>query len=285
MSVDAIAKCLYALECSCHPMFTPLQGNWQLKLRHDTNKPLFKALLAHMKNMDRWGCHRSAIEVCKLLLALDSDGPMGAMLCLDYCSLKAGEYAWLERFSEKYRSDSSLWLFPKFSYSLVVCRFYLEEEESSHNTCLDTTKACSADLMNQALVLHPSVLMKLVAKVPLKDQAWTNILKSSFFHLDQIRIPSLEHLINIYVERNYPIWRLPDLKKLLRNGALLVIETLEHNKSDAKDLACVRKEAFSSDKNEKLSGFNCFVALFVVTRFPSSLIFYCSIHVRYIFKP
>ncbi|XWS31943.1 hypothetical protein CRYUN_Cryun23aG0118800 [Craigia yunnanensis] len=250
MSADVIAKCLYALECAWHPMFTPLLGNCQLKFSHDSNKPLFKALFTHMKNMDRRGCNRSALEVCKLLLAFDSDDPMGAMFCLDYFALRAGEYAWLERFSEDYRSDTSLWLFPNFSYSLAVCRFYLEREESSHNTCLDTTKASSADLMNQALMLHPSVLKKLVAKVPLKDQAWTNILKNSFFLSDQIGIPTLDHLINIYVERNYLIWRLPDLQKLLRNGALLVIETMEHNRSDAKDWACVRKEAFSSDKNE-----------------------------------
>ncbi|PPD72449.1 hypothetical protein GOBAR_DD30648 [Gossypium barbadense] len=247
MSADAIAKCLYAMECAWHPMFTPLQGNCQLKFSHDLNKPLFKALFTHMKNMDRRGCHRSALEVCKLLLALDSDDPMGAMFCLDYFALRAGEYAWLEQFSEDYRTDTSLWLLPSFSYSLAVCRFYLEQEESSD---ADTAKASSADLMNQALMLHPPVLKKLVAKVPLKDQAWTNILKNSYFHSDQIGIPSVDHLINIYVEQNYLIWRLPDLQKLLRDGASHVIQTLEHNKNDAKDWTCVRKEAFPSNKNE-----------------------------------
>lgn len=247
MSADAIAKCLYAMECAWHPMFTPLQGNCQLKFSHDSNKPLFKALLTHMKNMDRRGCHRSALEVCKLLLVLDSDDPMGAMFCLDYFALRAGEYAWLEQFSEDYRTDTSLWLLPNFSYSLAVCRFYLEQEESSN---ADNAKASSADLMHQALMLHPPVLKKLVAKVPLKDQAWTNIVKNSYFHSDQIGIPSVDHLINIYIEQNYLIWRLPDLQKLLRDGASLVIQTLEHNKNDAKDWMCVRKEAFPSNKNE-----------------------------------
>ncbi|GMI69525.1 hypothetical protein like AT2G46900 [Hibiscus trionum] len=252
MSADTIAKCLYALECAWHPMFTPLQGNCQLKFSHDSNKPLFKALFTHMKNMDRRGCHRTALEVCKLLLALDSDDPMGAMFCLDYFAVRAGEYAWLERFSEDYKTDTPLWLLPNFSYSLAVCRLYLEQEESSEsdNTCVDTAKASPADLMSQALMLHPTVLKKLVAKVPLKDQAWTNILENSFFNSDEIGIPSADHLINIYVERNYLIWRLPDLQKLLRNGASLVIQTLEHCENDAKDWACMRKEAFPSDKNE-----------------------------------
>ncbi|KAE8657766.1 Translocon at the outer envelope membrane of chloroplasts 33 [Hibiscus syriacus] len=135
MSADAIAKCLYALECAWHPMFTPLQGNCQLKLSHDSNKPLFKALFTHMKNMDRRGCHRSALEVCKFLLALDSDDPMGAMFCLDYFAVRAGEY----------------------------------QDESSDNTCADTAKASSADLVNQALMLHPTSLLPWVNYGGLED--------------------------------------------------------------------------------------------------------------------
>lgn len=250
MSADAIAKSLYALECAWHPRFTPLQGNCRLQFSHDTNKPLFKALFTHMRNMDRRGCHRSALEVCKLLLSLDSDDPMGAKFCIDYLSLRAEEYAWLERFSEDYKSDNSLWMFPNFSYSLSICRFHLAQEESSKDSHIESSKATSNDLMKQALMLHPSVLKKLVAKAPLKDKVWTDIVKHPFFRLDQTGIPSLDHLINIYVERNYIIWRLPDLQKLLRDAAKLVVETLETNQTEAKDWACVRKEAFSSLKNE-----------------------------------
>ncbi|GAV71411.1 Tcf25 domain-containing protein [Cephalotus follicularis] len=250
MSADAIAKCLYALECAWHPMFSPLQGNCQLKFSEETNKPLFHAIFTHMKDLDRRGCHRSALEVCKLLLSLDSDDLMGAKFCIDYFALRAEEFAWLERFCEDYKSDNSLWLFPNFSYSLAICRLHLEREESAKDSLVDTTKATSTDLMKQALMLHPSVLKKLVDKVPLKDQAWTNILKTSFFRSHQAKIPSLDHLINIYVERSYLIWRLPDVQKLVRDAALTVIGTLEHTKEDAKDWACVRKEAFSSEKNE-----------------------------------
>lgn len=252
MSADSIAKCLYALECAWHPMFMPMQGNCQLKFSHETNKPMFTALFTHMKNLDRRGCHRSALEVCKLLLSLDSDDRMGAIFCIDYFALRAEEYAWLEKFSEDYKSDNSIWLFPNFSYSLAVCRFYLEklEQEVSEDACGHDKKASSTDLMKQALMLHSSVIKKLVAKVPLKDRVWTNILKHAFFRSDQIGIPSQDHLINIYVERNYLIWRLPNLQKLLSDAAQLVLETIENDRSEVKDWACVRKEAFSSEKNE-----------------------------------
>ena len=42
------------------------------------------------------------LQVCKLLLSLDLDDPMGAMFSIDYLSLRAEEYAWLEQFSEDY---------------------------------------------------------------------------------------------------------------------------------------------------------------------------------------
>ncbi|XP_020249386.1 transcription factor 25, partial [Asparagus officinalis] len=244
-SADAISKCLFALECAWHPMFTPLQGNCQLKYTHETNKPLFTALFSHMKNMDRRGCHRSALEVCKLLLSLDLDDPKGALFCIDYFSLRAQEYKWLEQFTEEYGSDTSLWLFPNFSYSLAVARFHLERE-----TAMEIEKSSSIDLMKQALMLHPSVLQKLVEKAPLKDSVWTQILKNSLFGSAKAGGPTLEHLINMYVQRNYLIWRFPELQGLLKDAALLVIESSKQNSSEAKDWACVRKEAFSSEKNE-----------------------------------
>ncbi|GAA0159689.1 hypothetical protein LIER_16407 [Lithospermum erythrorhizon] len=250
MSADAIAKCLYALECAWHPLFSPLQGHCQLKFVHETNRPFFTTLFMHIKNMDRRGCNRSALEICKLLLSLDSDDPVGSMFCIDYYALRAEEYAWLERFSEEYNNDTSLWLFPNFSYSLAICRFYLETVEHPNNTEIDSGKASSSDLMKQALMLHPSVLKKLVGKVPLKEQVWNNILKNNFLRSEQIGSPSLDHLINIYVERSYLIWRLPDVQKILRDSALSVIKDLGDKEGDARDWACVRKEAFSSDKNE-----------------------------------
>ena len=160
-------------------------------------------------------------------------------------SLRTQEYRWLERFAEEYSSDTSLWLFPNFSYSLVVCCFYLERK-----TALETEKSASLDLMKQALMLHPLVLQKLVDKAPLKDSAWTQILKNSLFGFAKAGGSTLDHLNYIYVERNYLVWRFPELQNLLKEAALLVIESLKQNSSEAKDWACVRNEASSSEKNE-----------------------------------
>ncbi|KAL4569859.1 hypothetical protein LXL04_025503 [Taraxacum kok-saghyz] len=246
MSADATSKALYALECAWHPLFNPLQSTSKLQFKHETNKQMFTTLFSHMKNMDRRGCHRSALEICKLLISLDSDDPMGGMFCIDYFALRAEEYGWLERFSEEYR-DNSMWMYPNFSFSLAICRFYLEKEKETEK---EKKKASASDLMKQALMLHPLVLKKLVAKVPLKEQVWTKIINDGFFRMDESGSESLDHLINIYVERSYIIWRLPELHNFLKDTALAVIETMRISRGDAINWACVRKEAFSSHKNE-----------------------------------
>ncbi|KAK8914077.1 hypothetical protein KSP39_PZI023746 [Platanthera zijinensis] len=249
-SADVLAKSLFALECAWHPLFTPMQGNCQLKFIHDTNKQFFTALFCHMKNLDRRGCHRSALEVCKLLLSLDYDDPKGALLCIDYFSLRAQEYRWLEDFAGEYRCDNSLWMFPNFLYSLAFTRFFIEHDESSTDSTEQTEKATSTDLMKQALMLHPLVLQKLVAKTPLKESIWTQILNNSFFGSAKAGSPTLEHLINIYAERSYLIWRYPELQGLLKVAALQVMESLKESTTEARNWACVREEAFPSEKNE-----------------------------------
>ncbi len=40
--------------------------------------------------LSRQGCHRTALECCKLLLALEPEDPMGALMMVDYLALRAG---------------------------------------------------------------------------------------------------------------------------------------------------------------------------------------------------
>jgi hypothetical protein len=45
-----------------------------------------------LQALSRRGCHGSALEATKLLLALDPEDPMGALLLLDYLALRAGGF-------------------------------------------------------------------------------------------------------------------------------------------------------------------------------------------------
>ncbi|XP_010474011.1 PREDICTED: transcription factor 25-like [Camelina sativa] len=200
------------------------------------------SLISSSEFFDLLGIHKSALETCKMLLSLHD--PTYAMLCVDYFALREREYGWQERFADEYRGDNSLWLLPNFSYSLAVARLYLEKTET------DSSKPSSLDLMKQALILYPTVLGRLVVKVPLESEKWDQIVKHPYFHSNEFDYPTLDHLINIYIERSYLIWRPYANKLLMEEAALETIILLDSNLTDARDWDLLRKKAFPSNINQ-----------------------------------
>lgn len=51
---------------------------------------LHGVLLLHTQGLSRAGCHRTAFELTKLLLALEPEDPLGATCLIDYLALRAG---------------------------------------------------------------------------------------------------------------------------------------------------------------------------------------------------
>lgn len=253
-SVECLERSIFALECAWHPSFNPFNGSCRLPFSCDTNKPFFFALSKHMQHLGRRGCHRSALEVCKLLLSLDGDDPLGALFSIDYFALRAEQFEWLERFTDCYSNDSSLGLLPNFSFSLAVARFYLENQQQRQREMDSSVKkevVSSHDRLKQALMLHPVTLRKLVDKAPIKEDAeWGKILRHPHFKKATPGGPSLEHLVNLYVERNHLIWRVPDLQARLKSAASAVAEAADKDSGEVANWACVRQEAFPSENNE-----------------------------------
>jgi hypothetical protein len=139
---------------------------------------------------------------------------------------------------------------PNFLIFSCYCTVLPRERDAAEEGSDNADKSTSVDLIKQDLMLHPLVLQKIVNKAPLKDSLWTQVLRNVFFGLAKPGSPSLEHMINIYVECHYIIWRFPKLQNLLKEASLLVIESLKQDSREAQHWACVRKEAFSSEKNE-----------------------------------
>jgi len=133
-SADLLERCLYALECAWHPWFNVTTGRCRLDFGWNPNKSLFVSLFKHMQHLDRRGCHRTALEVCKLLLSLDSDDPMGALFCIDYFAVRADQYQWLQRLVHEYGADRSLSLLPSFSLSLALAQFHIESGGSASSS-------------------------------------------------------------------------------------------------------------------------------------------------------
>ena len=94
------------------------------------------------QNLSRRGLHGTALETCKLLLALDPGDPLGALFLVDYLALRSRQYGWLARFAAEWspevpRNDGGggadngsggVEMLPNFAFSLALAAFWREKE-------------------------------------------------------------------------------------------------------------------------------------------------------------
>lgn len=72
----------------------------------------------------------TALESCKLLLALEPADPMGALFLADYLALRAQAYGWLARMAAEWDdgADGTLGMLPNFAFSLALAAFRQEQD-------------------------------------------------------------------------------------------------------------------------------------------------------------
>lgn len=126
---ESLNRALYALEAAWCPGFDPAAARCRLDIGVAENRALFVALFRHAQALSRRGCHSSALEVAKLLMALDPSDPLGSLQLIDYLALRAGRYSWLVQFVEGFDGGAALALLPNFAYSLALARFRQERQQ------------------------------------------------------------------------------------------------------------------------------------------------------------
>ncbi|CAL8471120.1 g10662 [Coccomyxa elongata] len=274
---EMLERCLYALELACHPWFNPSTANCRLPYRQEQNRPLFTALFKHMQGLSRKGLHTTAFEVAKLILLLDPDDPMGVMLCVDYCALRAHNYSWLQRLAEgELRAGPegriTAGSLPNLAFSIPLARLRLWQQrteraaaaasraggasKSGHdNDDADTQTEFEGciDALTQAVLLHPLAVTQLMKRLQEKgvgnDAEWLSILQRSLFATSADDVSaSLAHLTDIFVERHHLLWKAADVQQWLKRACK---EASEGPMAEsAADYACARQQAFPpSDDN------------------------------------
>jgi hypothetical protein len=124
-------------------------------------------------------------------------------VAVTHCVLcAAGSYEYLERFVAEFDSSHSLALLPNYAFALPLARFRLEQqrqqqqqqqqqqpdassEQQPGSSSSKVSPVSSYTLLAQALLLHPRVLVELMAKLGGqgvgKDAAWQSILARKLF--------------------------------------------------------------------------------------------------------
>ncbi|EFJ51246.1 hypothetical protein VOLCADRAFT_120493 [Volvox carteri f. nagariensis] len=284
---EMLERALWMLESAWHPSFQPATASCRLDYSVEENRALFGALFRHVQALSRRGCHRAALECCKLLLVLEPEDPLGALCLIDYLAVRAGRYDWLQRFVLQFEGNRSLALLPNYTFALPMAAHRAEQQQgqgqqpgsssaaaeraqpgasssSSNNSNGTSTTAAGAsphELLVGALLLHPLVLPRLVAKLQDKGAAkephWKELLSRRLFSgASDGGSTSLSHLVGLYVERSGELWKPPDLLALLRRAAEEAADVADGkvapaNGISAADWRTLARESFpSSASNE-----------------------------------
>lgn len=270
---EMIERCVYALEMGWPPGFMAAATAGTARVVfEERNEALFVGLFRYVQALGRRGLHRTALEVCKLLLQLDSDDPMGVLQTIDYFAVRSGQYDFLQRFVEGQGAgvDSASVLLPNMVFSLALAKWYQEQHDaeklskkdkqqggSSSTSANDTAAALSGqptseDLLVKAVLLHPLVIVRLHAKLSEKgmgrDSRWSDALSHPLLaRASDGGNPGLSHLVDIFIERQAALWQAGPLQEWLIGGIRRACGCNAADLPDglsAADWAAVREQAF-----------------------------------------
>ncbi|KAK7115258.1 ribosome quality control complex subunit TCF25-like [Littorina saxatilis] len=239
-AVDLIERALYAFEGAFHPRFNMATGNCRLDFKRQENRAFFLALFKHLTAVGQRGCHRTALELCKLLLSLDPDGdPMCALLMIDYYALRAEQYNFLIRLFEEWEAFRNLTQLPNFAFSVPLAMFHLAKDNQ-------TLAQKADDMLEEALLMFPGLLITLLDKCGVNPDK--RVADHAFFGLtaQANQKPALQQLVALYVGRCFSLWKEPE--------ALLWLERVVKDTLDLVDAKDARVTSFADKRKVRYQG-------------------------------
>lgn len=222
---DWNARILFAYERTASTVFvsslTGPSGPTPVDFRKVENRGLFLAAHRMIAFLGRRGTWRTALEWCKLLLALDPTDPHGSLLWIDFLAIKSKQHKWfVEDLLPKLKaSRESDWL-GGLAFAEALATRALERENG------DKSGEKSTPMLKEAISRHPYFLPALATKIaiPLPDgfadhPNTTTTSVSSFASPEDQKSESIrEILAQLYAVRSDSLWKEGDLKDWLRKS-------------------------------------------------------------------
>ncbi|PBC26233.1 ribosome quality control complex subunit TCF25 [Apis cerana] len=219
MAAEFTERALYCLECAFHPLFNFTTALCRLDYKKQQNRALFITLFKHLNFVGGRACYRTSLEFCKLLLSLDPEGdPLAVILFLDFYALRAKEYEWFIEFCNLWDNTRNLTQLPNIAFNLALAHFHLGNTSSAN------------EFLQNALIMFPGVLIPLLEKCSIQSDKM--VQTHNFFNTKAVTStsPALEKLQNLYVVRNFRLWKETDLLPWLCENVHIVL-----NRVDSKD--------------------------------------------------
>ncbi|PRP79343.1 transcription factor 25-like [Planoprotostelium fungivorum] len=252
MAMDLLERAIFAFESVWLPTFDPLSARCRMPYSVEENRPFFLALFKYVQMLGREGTSRTALEYCKLLLSLDPEDPLYILFVIDYYAVRSAQYEFV---TNMYKSNlftaKNLSLLPNWTYSVALATFRSQGSKSS----AEGTDECDLMLQN-ALKLFPMVLSPLAKKAGMSLQKVDpttklseDMSKHGYFVDFSVNPTSLQHLVTLFVERNFTLWRDAEVVRWVKKNMAIVLSAVEKGDVMVTNYETVLKEEYV--KNER----------------------------------
>ncbi len=209
---DYCERLLYAFESVKHREFV-FNGTARLPFAVEAYRVVHHCMFRYVQLLGRRGALRAAFEFCKLLLSLDPSDPLAILAVIDHYALRSKQFAALDRiFNDAALAEHRLDCLVNMQFSTALAAFRRRGSDD----------APDADaLLQRALLRFPHAIVELLSRNGKPADA-EQVLQQPLFALDTTHLPSLQHLVKLFAERNHDLWRGAEvLKWILHNAAVV----------------------------------------------------------------
>ena len=170
-AAELIERTLFACESAFHPLFNLAVGTSRLDYRRQENRAFFIALFRHITYVGGRACHRTALEFCKMTLAMDPNSdPLGILLMIDFYAIRSQQYGWWIEFVQNWDPSRNLTQLPNIAFSLALAHFHGAKNGDF---------GMADQKLQKALIDFPGVLLPLLDKCSVDIDK--RVMGSAFF--------------------------------------------------------------------------------------------------------
>ena len=176
-----VERLLYSFSLSFHHQFSVISSDVEIDVTLNVyNKIFFKALSIHADCLGRKGYVRTALEVVKLILALNPvNDPTGAIFLIDYYSIRAKKFkfffGFLKGFMKEFFGYGSALVFHNLVFSLALAKgiednyFELSTNDINNAKNIQSLEDCfgfsSTAVLICAVAWHPEMAKGVLKKL------------------------------------------------------------------------------------------------------------------------
>ncbi|CAH2103766.1 unnamed protein product [Euphydryas editha] len=237
-----------------HPSFNITDIRTRLEYKFMENRPFHIALLKYLHLLTNRACHRTALEIAKLLLNLDPTDPLAVVFIIDTVALRAREHQWLIDAIDYLDKEREAGFLFNIKYSYALAHFHVASKKNGNMSSKEDLKHAD-ELIKKAMIAFPWTVTEILdASKYFSDE---HLRKHELFDTfaSSTTCKNLKDLTNLYVAFAGSWWNEQPVREwLLRNGRELA-DKYDNDitiKEEIKNMEQVRNSLFRGMPREVL---------------------------------